>query len=114
MCPELCPERTDSAARRRAEALHVYGVAGSVPGSAEPDTEPPTRTLQEQAIVGVAIVALHKVVVDVLHRHFGLDSIELERLQLQHDERSRRVLRERLIDLDRHLMARPKTSFYEV
>jgi hypothetical protein len=72
---------TKQGCARPAEALHVDGMTNPVPGRAEPDTESFASTLQEQVVVGVAMIRLQQIVIDVLDRYFGTvkslpDSVE--------------------------------------
>ena len=89
-----------------AETLHVSGVADPVPGAAIPDAEAVAGALEKAVVVRVSEVFLQQVVIDVLCRQLGLHAVELHGLELQHHQRSGRVLRQRLIDSKRDLLAR--------
>ena len=65
-------------------------------------------------VVRVSVVRLQQVVVDVLCRELGLHSIDSHGLQLQHHQRSGRVLGERLVDPKRDLRARTHLTIDEV
>jgi hypothetical protein len=78
----------------------MHRVTHPVPRAAVPDPEAATRALQEEVVVRVLVIRLNQIVVDILHRHLGLDAVEIHRLQLEHDQRTRGVLRQRLIDPD--------------
>jgi len=65
-------------------------------------------------IVGVLEVELVGLVVAVLCGEFGLDLVEVERLELEPDHGSGRVLRENLVDLDPDLLAGVEFTRYQV
>jgi hypothetical protein len=54
-------------------------------------------------VLRVLTVGLQQVVVDVLHGYFGARTIKSQRLQLKHDESSRCILGEGLIDAQTNL-----------
>jgi hypothetical protein len=92
----------------------VHRVADAVAGLGVPDAEAAAGAAQEQVVVGVAVVRLQQVVVDVLCRQLGLDSVELHRLELEHHHGARRVLGQRVVDPDRDLFARSHLAIDEV
>jgi hypothetical protein len=57
-------------------------------------------------ILGIFLIGLQQVVIDVVHAHLGPSAVESERLQFLHPQRARRILRQRLIDTYRDLLAR--------
>ncbi len=65
-------------------------------------------------VVRVLEVELVGLVVTVLGRDLRLDLVEVERLELQPDERPSRVLREHLVDLDPDLLAGLELPVHEV
>jgi len=80
-------------------------VTDTVTWSREVCTEFTGRRTQEAVIVSILKVELIGLVVAVLCSKFGLDFVEAERLELEPDERSCRILSEDLIDLDPDLLA---------
>jgi hypothetical protein len=80
------------------EPLGVDLVADAVARTRELDAVPGREGLQEQVVVGVAVVELQHVVVDVLHGEVGLHLVKAERLELHAGHRAGRVLQERLVD----------------
>ena len=65
-------------------------------------------------VVGVLEVDLEDVVVDVDDRRVHLDPVVAEELELHHCHRPGRVLRQRLVDGDRDLLARDEVAADEV
>jgi hypothetical protein len=65
-------------------------------------------------IVGIAKVRLQQVVIDVLRRQLRPHLRNVERLELQHHHRAGRVLRERLVDLERDLGSRHQLPVEQV
>ncbi len=65
-------------------------------------------------VLGVLLVGLQQVVVDVLHAHLGAGAIEPERLQLLHHQRARRVLGQRLVDVESDFFARRHLAGFQV
>ena len=92
--------RAEQRLARDPEALHVHRMAHAVAGLAVPEAEALARAVQEEVVVRVAVVGLEQVVVDVLRGQLGADVVEPHRLELEHDHRPGRVLRERLVDPD--------------
>src|SRR5215469_14340911 len=88
------------------KTLLVYGMTDSISCSTEPNTETRTGGLEIQVIIRVLIVLLYKVVVHILDREFGLDSIKPHSFEFEHDHRARSVLRQRLIHSDADFRAR--------
>jgi hypothetical protein len=74
------------------EARHVHGVRDAVAGLGEPYAEAPARAVQEEVVVGVALVGLEEVVVDVLGGELGVHAVETHRLELEHHEGAGSVL----------------------
>ena len=96
------------------EALHVHGMADAVAGPGEPDAEALAGGVQEEVVVGVAVVGLEEVVVDVLRRQLGPDPIEVHGLELEHDRGARGVLGQGLVDANADLLPRRHLAFDEV
>src|SRR6266536_2288692 len=90
---------------RPREALGVDLVADAVARPREPDAVLGGERLQEQVVVGVAMVELQHVVVDVLHREVDLHLLKPECLELHAGHRAGRVLQQRLVDPERDLLA---------
>lgn len=88
-----------------AEALHVHDMTDAVAGARVPQAKAATGALQEKMIVRVQMIDLQQVVIDILRAEFATDSIEADRFQRQHHQRSGRILGERLIDVDRDRLA---------
>ena len=104
----------DERLARHGEALAVDVVADPVPGPREPDAVLRGHRLEEPVVVGVLEVDLEDVVVDVDDRRVDLDPVVPEELELHHRHRPGRVLRERLVDGDRDLLARDELPADEV
>ena len=106
--------RAEQRLARDPEALHVHRVAHAVARLAVPEAEALARAVQEEVVVGVAVVGLQQVVVDVLGRELGADVIQTHRLELEHDHRAGRVLRERLVDPDPDLLTGDRLALDQV
>jgi hypothetical protein len=73
----------------------------------EPDTESGTSASQEQVVVCVAMIRLQQIVIDVLDRYFGTYPVDTHGFELEHDQCTGRVLRQRLVDAQRNLLVSP-------
>ena len=104
----------DEGLARNGEALAVDVVADPVPGPREPGAVLRRHRLEEPVVVGVLEVDLEDVVVDVDDGGVHLDAVVSEQLELHHRHRSGRVLRQRLVDGDRDLLARHELPANEV
>jgi hypothetical protein len=90
---------------RAREPLGVDLMADAVARPREPDAVLGREGLQEQVVVGVAVVELQRVVVDVLHGEIDLHLLEAERLELHAGHRAGRGLQQRLVGPERDLLA---------
>ena len=97
--------RTDQRLAGDGEALAVDVVADAVARPREPQPVAPGHRLKEAVVVRVLEVDLEDVVVDVDDGGLDLDAIDVERLELHHRHRPGSVLRERLVDPKRDLLA---------
>ncbi len=97
-------------------AQHSSGVAVKANMDARPavpDTEAP-GAVQEEVVVQILVVFLDEVVIYVLGRQLCLDTVETHRLELQHHQRSGRILGERLVDADPDLPTGDHLTLYEM
>jgi hypothetical protein len=74
-------------------------VADTIPGSAVPEAKTFTGASQKEVVVGIFEIGLQQIMIDVLGREFGFDTIEIHRFQFQHNHGAGGILRERLVDL---------------
>jgi hypothetical protein len=61
--------------------------------------------VEELVVLRVLLIGLQQVVIDVLHGQVRADSVEAERLELEHDQGARRILCECLVDPDPEFVA---------
>src|SRR5215468_10964337 len=89
-------------------------MADAVARTRVPDSEAAASALQEEMVLCVQIIDLQKVMIDILRAELGTTPVEVHRFQRQHDQRSRGVLRERLVDPDRDRRTRTRVAIEEM
>jgi hypothetical protein len=105
---------TEQGRPRASEALGVDLVADAVARPRVPEAVPGRERLQEQVVVGVAVVEQEHIVVDVLHGELDADALQAERLELHAGHRPGRVLQQGLVDSDADLLARGQPPLDQV
>ena len=87
------------------ESLLMHRVANAVTGGTKPDAETPAGATQKKVIVRVLKVLLDQIVIHILDRNLGTDSIQTHCFQLEHHQGAGGVLGQGLVNVNADFLA---------